>query len=143
MMDREKLQEAVDKKWEPIYATSRGDVIEYFQETYGANWKSHAAAARAGTTDKKSRAYKSASRQFQMDNRTGQERYKGEKLTKATRAKYAEIGKTLPPIGKKLTGDRLTLTVTGNQYDKKGSRDRQWTATFKGANAYAFANDPS
>lgn len=51
-------------------------------------------------------------------------------------AVYKEAGKTLPP---RISGNELTVTVTGYQ----GSRKREFTTTFKGADAYAFADQPS
>jgi hypothetical protein len=144
-MNDDMLQGAIDSKTDPVFMASRAAVTDYYQDTYGTNWKSHAAAAIAGTTDKSSRAYKSASRQFQMDKRTGQERYKSERVTADTRARYESVGKTLPPVGRKLQGDSITITVTGTQKagKGKGTRERTINVTLKGANAQDFINNPS
>ena len=98
----------------------------------------------AGTTDKSSRAYKSASRQFQFDKRTGQERYKSERVTAATRERYETIGKQLPPSSYNPKGD-ITITVKGTQSGgtRGGTRDRSFTATFSGSDAYGFVNNPN
>lgn len=119
----EQLSERVQGVYEPVYMTSRSAVLDYYQDTYGTSWKSHAAAAISGTTDKKSRAYKSASRQFQMNTKTGQERYKGEKVTSATRAKYEAIGKTLPPIGKR-PPKKIKVTFVGRVKVSEGRKKK-------------------
>ena len=145
-MDREEmLQAAIERKTDPIFMQSRSAVISYYQDAYGAAWKSHAAAAIAGTTDKKSRAYKSASRQFQMDKRTGQERYKSERVTPATKEKYQALGQELPPIGRSLRKNSITLTVKGDQKAGKrgGTRERTITVTFSGSEGQDFITSPT
>lgn len=51
-------------------------------------------------------------------------------------AVYKEAGKSLPP---RIEGNQLTVTVKGYQ----GTREREFTTTFKGPDAYAFADQPS
>lgn len=146
-MDRdEMLQRAIIAKTDPVYMQSRSAVIGYYQDTYGAAWKSHAAAAIAGTTDKKSRSYKSASRQFQMNKQTGQERYKSEKMTAATREKYQALGQKLPPIGRKLRDNSITFHIKGDQQPgPRGglTRKREFDVSFSGAAAQDFITSPS
>jgi len=116
--DYAKLQEQIDN----AYLSSRGDVLEHYRDEYGTDWKSHAAADLAGTSDKSSRAYKSAMRQFQMDKRTGQERYKGERVSAATKEKYKALGKTLPPKGK-----TATVTFSGYVYYSRKAYPKNFT----------------
>ena len=49
MTREEMLQAAIVRKTDPVYMRSRSAVVDYYQDTYGAAWKSHAAAAIAGT----------------------------------------------------------------------------------------------
>lgn len=49
---------------------------------------------------------------------------------------YREAGRELPP---QVKNNELTVTVKGTQ----GQREREFTVTFKGADAKAFASDPS
>jgi hypothetical protein len=141
--DIDMLKAAVDSKFVDVYAKSRGDVVEYYKEAYGSQWKSHLSMALSGTSDKSSRAYKSASRQFQFDKRKGKERYLGEKQTTATKARYEQAGKQIPPIKRKLPGDKLTVTVTGKQYDYSKRPGRSISVTFTGPDAYSFAYSPN
>lgn len=155
------LEDAAHSKATPVYMTSRGVIIDYFQDTRVGRdkrgnevWKPYAAAAIAGTSDKKSTAYKSAMRQFQMDKRTGQERYKSAKQTAATIARYVAVGQTLPPIHYNPKGNSVTITVSGTQKGSShknkegkrhytGTREREFTATLTGDQAYKFVNNPS
>jgi hypothetical protein len=105
--------------------TGRAEVIEYYQDRYGAkNWKSELVNALAQQTGK---SRNTVSREFQYDKRLGTERYKSGKETKATKEKYAELAKKLPkkkvlrnvkgkPASIKFRGK---LKISGRWYDRK------------------------
>ncbi len=154
MQDKQLLIDAVAKKTDPIYLQSRAEIVDYYRDTYtGAKtdskgrttyeWKAKLAEALSGTSDRKSRAYKSASRQFQMDKRTGQERYLG-KQTAASKERYESVGKSLGPTGRKLKDGQITITMNGTVAGRKGTqRQRSVTVTLKGPAAQAFVDDPT
>lgn len=140
----ERLQQAINDKTDPVFLEKRSAIVDHYQDTYGANWKTHIVndILRLDPTAKKA----SIQRQFQYDSRTGQERYKGEKVTASTRERYESLGKELPPVGRKLQGDSITITVKGEQAlgEKHGggTRDREIEVTLTGANAQEFINNP-
>lgn len=145
MSREEKLHAAIDSKVDYHHITDRAGVIDHFKDRYGTNWKSHAASHIAGTSDKSSRAYKSASRQFQKNTKTGVERYLG-KESKATREKYAAIGKTLPPMSRTPKDGKITIIVSGTQANSRGRGGRSprvIEVNFSGPDAQAFVDNPS
>ncbi len=154
MQDRQLLVDAVEKKTDPIYLQSRSEIVDFYRDTYAGQktdskgrttyeWKAKLAEALSGTSDRKSRAYKSASRQFQMDKRTGQERYLG-KQTGASKERYQAVGKTLDPVGRKLKNGQITITMNGTVAGRKGAaRQRSVTVTLKGPSAQAFVDNPT
>jgi len=107
------------------FMTTKSELVDFYKDTYGAKaWTSHAAMDLAGTSDKKSKEYKSAIRNFQGDRIT-----KGE-----TAPRWQTVGQNLPPIRE----SNITLTVTG----KQGNRTRSFTTTLTGPAADAFVDDP-
>ncbi len=146
------LLDAARSKANPVHLKTRSEVVEYFRETYPGRdkkgneaWKPRAAEALAGPADKKSTAYKSAMRQFQFDKRTGQERYKSAKVAPQTKARYEAVGEKLPPDHYTPKGDSVTITIQARQKagPRGGYREREFTATFKGPDAYKFVNNPT
>lgn len=133
----DQLRKFVEEHSTPNHFKSKAEIVEYFRDKYGTKWTPHAAMFISQTTDKKSKAYGAAIRDFQ-----------GKRLDKpGLPGRYEEIGKRLPPISRTPKGD-ITVTVKGKQdiYVKgkyAGQRDKKITVTFTGADAYNFVNNPS
>jgi hypothetical protein len=133
----------------PVYMSSKADIVEHYKQTYGKNWTSHAAQALSGTSDKHSKEYSRAIRQFQ-GSRLQQA---GAKLA----PKFEGVGKQLPPSSYTPKENSITVTVKGTQaggsykrnaagqqvWRSSGTREREFTTTFSGPDAYQFVNSPS
>jgi hypothetical protein len=117
-MDDMELAARVGEQLEDQYMTTKAEVVEYYREQHGVNWTSYAAADLAGTTDRKSLAYKSAIRQFQGG------RADREAKTADVKAKFAELGKQLPPTGKK-PPTSVKVTFSGRVKVSEGRRKGQ------------------
>lgn len=134
------LQKVADKHTVYTYLSGFGEIREAFVDKFNGNTrKANAALASAlsprqsGVPAKKDLPYQAALRNVQRyDKGTIKNPGKGYD----TRLK--EVGKTLPPVGKKAAGD-IHITVTGTQ-DK---RERTIKVTLKGPAAYRFVNNPS
>lgn len=148
------LNAAVDAAMEPVFLSTKADIIDYLKDTYGSKWTGHAAALLSGTTDTKSKAYKHAQRNFQA------ERLASTPRTAKQKAKWVDFGKKLPPIGKRLPKKGFKVSVNGSlkvsegrkrtKKGKKGGKMRGdgWAkASFQvkitGTNAVDFANNPN
>lgn len=144
MSDRDDmLREAVVGKMVDVHMTTYEQVKDYYQDKAGARgWIGAMAAAlsprQAGVSAKQDKGYSAARRSIERLE-------KGQfKNMRKYSPQMAAVGKTLPPIGKKIPGDAITITVKGEQREgKKGTRSRNITVTFKGADAYSFADNPS
>jgi len=130
------LREAALSASNPGYTlTTKAEVIDLYKDKYGIKtWNSHLASDIAGTSDKKSKAYKSAIRNFQ-----------GDRLDKAGKGvKWAEIGSKLSAPLRTPKSETLTITIKGTQLtSRKTFRDRQITVTLKGDAAKNFVNNPT
>lgn len=112
------------------HLSGRGEIIEYYKDTYGfekirgvPSWQKHLVDKLVAQTGK---SRNTVSREFQMDKRTGQERYKSANPSKPTQEKYKELGKSLPPIRvpKKVTGTPIVrfdgaVWYSETDYDKE------------------------
>jgi hypothetical protein len=129
-MNDVRLQAAVESATTPVFMSSKHELMNYYQDQYGKNWKSHIASDLSGSPDKKSRAYQSAIRNFQ-----------GDRLAKEGRdkARWQALGEKLPPVSRMLAGNSITVTVSGTQQ----GRNRTIRATLSGSQAYSFVNDPN
>jgi len=138
MMNQQLLQNAVDSKMVPVYMTSYTQIKDYLQDKHGAKgWIGAMAQAVTGSEKRSGKGYRAARRSIERFE-TGQQKSTG------YAKKMPDVGKTLPPIGKKLPGNSITVTVKGKQYEgSKGGRDREFTATFTGADAIEFTNNPT
>jgi hypothetical protein len=136
-MDDELLREAMSQAAPERYMSQPGEVIEYYKDTYGARGWTHAIAAKMhelglirGRTGEVSSI------------RNIQRRFQGGRLEKELARRnsplYEQLGRALPPVGRDVPS-QITVTVTALQED----RERAWTAAFRGAEAYEFANSPS
>ncbi len=134
MMDEGKLREAVDGKWVNIYASNYAQVKEQLQDQEGQRgWIGAMAQRVSGSESRSGKAYLAARRSIERVE-------KGQfKESRRYSPEMARVGRTLPPIGKKLPDNQITITVNGEHAD---GRTRSFTARFKGADAYAFANNP-
>jgi hypothetical protein len=136
--DNNLFRAAIERQTTPTYVRSKADIIEHYRDTYGEkDWKSHLASDLAGTTDKKSKEYKSAIRHFQ-----------GDRLEKAAgrsaAPRFEAVGKQLPPVSVTPKDGTLTFTVGGSQSDPYGGhRNRTINHSMTGTTAYDFANNPN
>lgn len=146
--ERKMLRDAVNRRTENVYPTSYADVKEGLIEKYGqSGWIGAMAQAITGSEKRSGKEYLAARRSI--------ERYEtGEfKTLKKLGGKIPDVGKQLPPIGKRVKGGSLTLTVKGRQASysprnkagkrTKSTRERSFTATFTGTDAQSFADDPT
>jgi len=144
MASNDVFQNAIESVSHPVYHQTRAEVIEAYQDQYGdAGWRSQIISDLVAQTGK-SRA--TVSREFQYDKRLGMERYKSEHVTKATSAKYEQLGQALGPIRRELNPgqDSITITVKGEQSNGRGGiRDRAITVTLSGSNAHDWVNNPN
>ncbi|HEV2580460.1 MAG TPA: hypothetical protein VGT44_06370 [Ktedonobacteraceae bacterium] len=141
-----RLQEVVASKFVPVYASSKAEVIASYRERYeggrgAAGWKQHLIKDLAAQTGMKPK---------NLEKRFDPARIDNAPRRASEKAQYATLGKEkLPPIGQKLPGNQITITVRAQQAKDfvggkpVGWRDRAWTATFSGPDAYAFAGAPS
>jgi hypothetical protein len=138
MMDRDKLQAAVDSKWVPVYASNYSQVKDALQDKHGQRgWIGALAQQLSGSEKRSGKEYLAARRSIERYE-TGQF-----KSMKKYSPEMAKVGKSLPPIGKALPNNQINITVNGKQYDGKGERERSFTVTFKGPDAYGFASSPT
>ncbi len=128
--------------------SSRGEIVEHYQDTFGASWRSHIVDDLVKQTGM---SRSNVAREFQYDKRSGQERYKGTRVSAGTAAKYQKLGLTLPAKGKRIPPGGFTVTVKGkvdpSPKKKKGGRsqprERDFEYHFSGVDAVEFANNPS
>lgn len=114
--------------------TSKADIVEYYKDTYGQKWTRAIAESLHGSVKNRNGedvSIKNIQRRFQGDRLE-------KEMSKRDKGLYEQVGKELPPVGKKLENNTITVTVVGTQ----GGRTRSWTATFTGADAYDFADNP-
>lgn len=142
------LKGVVDRVTDTVYMTSRADIVDYYQDKYGANWKDHIIGDLVQQTGK---SKNTVSREFQYDKRLGMERYKNTRISKSTAAKYEKLGKNLPPVKKSVPPGGFSITIKGKvdpspKSKRRGGgipREREFTVDFKGSDAIDFANNPS
>jgi hypothetical protein len=142
LMSREdKLQHAIEGVSRPVYLSNKADIVEYLKDTYGKKWTSVGAELRSGTSDTKSREYKSAQRSFQGGREHSTPR------TAADKESWSKIGRQLPSVSRELKPgkDSITITVQGDQKNGKrgGTRPRTIEVTFSGPSAHDFINNPN
>lgn len=147
--EQERLERAVHNAHTPIFRESKADIIEHYKDTYGRNWTSKIAAAVSGTSDTKSKEYKAAIRQFQAGRDEKAPRQKG------ILDKFKNLGKSLPPIGKRPPKNGFKVTFQGKVKISEGRKDKKgrqrgdgWArANFSiditGNNAIQFAHNPT
>jgi hypothetical protein len=149
----DRLTEELDRVAPIEYMSDRLEIVEYYQQEYGPDWKSHIVDDLMAITGK---SRNTVSREFQYDKRLGMDRYLGAKVTKATREKYEKLGKTLEDKGRKIPSKGFTVKVKGKfkvspkkrRGDRGGersdmTRERTIEVQFTGTDAWDFANDPS
>ncbi len=139
-----KLEDNVHKRATPIYASTYGDVRDIYREKYGKKeYIGQMALALSGASSKKDKAYLAARRSIE---RVEKGQYKGFAAKYA--AKVPEVGEQLPVQSYQPKGD-VTITIKAHQVTSmkggrpQGHREREFTATFSGSDAYAFVNEPN
>jgi len=129
-----KFDDVIAKISTPVHLKDKADIIEHFKDQYGAKrWESEAAMYISGTTDKRSRAYKSARRDFE-----------GDRLGKPGKTgRYESIGRRLPPIDRVPSSNMAIITVTGKQQNSNGTiRNRRINVTLQGQALRDFVHKP-
>lgn len=131
-----RLERAVQSASVPVFMSSKADIIEHYKDTYGAkNWTSEIAKALSGTTDKKSKEYKAAIRQFQG----GREH----KESRKSADKFRDLGRTLPPIGKRKPRKGYRFHVSGYVLISETWVKVNFSRDITGAAAAKLSVDPS
>lgn len=134
----DKIRAIADSVSNPVYMGSKAEMVDALKDKYGKSWTSHAASIISNNAPKGSTEYKSAMRHFQ-----------GERLNKEFTSRSAgkgeRLAKSLPPVGYTPKSDSITVTLKGTQKanNRGGTRERTFTATFSGADAVKFVNNPS
>lgn len=140
MSDRDdRVRDVAREQATPNFIDNKGDYIEYYKEQYGTNWTRKAAENLYGSVKNKQGENVSISnimRRFQ-----GGRELKG--LDRSTPL-YQEAGQKLPPSSYTPKGE-ITITFKGDQGlgKDRGTRERNWTTTFSGTDAYDFVNKPN
>lgn len=134
------LRQAVEEKTVPVFMTSKSEIVEYYQDTYGRNWRvkytDDVIALRGLPNDRKTR--NTISRQVQ-----GERAWKAPR-TAAIRKQWEQLGRVLPPIGRKLEGESITIRVLGWQGNGRGGqRHRDISVTLTGNRAKQFVLNPT
>lgn len=127
-MDTSKLHTAVDAKFTSSYMSSKQELVQHYQQTYLKGWKQQLVKDLAAQTGIKP---KNLERRFDPSRLNA-------KTSAKNAAQYKALGEKFPPI-KTLKNDQITVTIKGHQ----GVRERTWSTTFTGPDAYAFANNPN
>ena len=131
-MDRGKLERAVEGKWRDVHARSYEEAKEHLKDVYGAKgWIGAMAQAVTGSATRSGKEYSAARRSIERFE-SGQ--YKS--------SRYAQKAASVVVVDRRLPGNQMTITVKGKQpyYPR---RDRSFSYTFHGADAYSFAEGPS
>lgn len=117
-----RLETIRDQFSTPVYMTGRAEIVEYYQDKYGAkDWRSHIIADFQAQGDTRKRG--SIAREFQVGS-SGKERYKSA-AKGAAKERYEKLGKTLDPIGRTPKQDSIKFVVTGKQKSSHpGGRER-------------------
>lgn len=144
------LESQVERASVPVYLSTKSDIVDYAKDNFGANWATRLAELTSGSTDHKSRAYKSARRNFEGGRENTQPRSSKDK------AKWVGIGKQLPPIGKKPPKNGYKVTFNGKVKVSSGRRNNRgqlrrdggwakanFSVTISGNDAYDMMQSPS
>jgi len=151
MSKQDMLRDAVNAKTTPVFMSSKADVIDYYRDTYKGQrtdkkgnvtyeWKTKLVNDLIGVAKNKkgedlSRA--NISRRFQAGRESTNATAKG-------KGEYETIGKKLPPTGRTLKGDEITINIRGTQTDKRQhTRPRDISITLSGNAAKAFVMNPT
>jgi hypothetical protein len=136
-MDGQELRDAIEAKTDAVYMSSYEELKDYYQDKHGArHWIGAFAQALSGSPTR-SRGDKAYSRARRTIERHESGQYK--KFGKDVAQKFEQIGKSLPPVRREIPGGKLELTLRA----KQGNRERSWTVTFSGSDAYSFMENPS
>ena len=117
-MTDEQLADRVRSHYGREYLSSKGEIVEYYKETYGSRWESQAARDLAGGQTS-GKDYKNARRNFEGGRAETNPRSSKDK------AKWAALGRKLPPA-KLIPPKRVAITfrgsikVSGGRKDAKG-----------------------
>lgn len=122
-----------------IFLETRDEIIDYYKDKYGVAedyagteaWKSHIIADLMAQTGK---SRNTVAREFQYDRRVGAERYRVTKPSPATKAKYKQLGRKLPPryIA---PDDGYNITYIGGIRISKKCEHRSFSVVISGAAA--------
>lgn len=133
--DREILREAVAFYTTPEYATTKKEILEYFQDKYGAKKGASEAARFVQANSDKPVSYENARRNFEGPR----------KHEVGATKKWQELGQKLGPINDVYKGGPVTVTITATQQEGKTKyRDRTIKIpTMRGVDATKFMQKPT
>lgn len=126
-LNPEPLKAFVDSKQIREYRTTKSEIKDYYGSSRAAAEALYGRVLNKRTGEPVK--VESLMRRFQM---------RGGKSQGESSAAYKELGRELPPLSVK-PPESITVTVRGQQ----GQREREWKATFTGADAYRFSRNPS
>jgi hypothetical protein len=137
MRNNEALNAAVEAGSTPNFMSNKTDIVEYYRDTYGKDWRKHYTSdtIRAEGLPNTAKVRNTISRRVQGD-RADKPARQG-----ATRESFEKLGQQLPPTSRTPKSETITVTVTGKQ--ENGTRDRSISVTLSGSAAYDFVNNPS
>jgi len=124
---------------EPVYMTEQAEITDYYQDTYGTDWRGAIVADMTELVADLGRpmSHANVARRFQ-----GGRIYGSTRPTARSRAEYRELGQRLPP--------KFYNPPTGYQIDFDGyvliseeCERRSFSEQLTGSSAYDFANSPS
>ena len=126
-----------------VYRESFADIADYYKDQNGNNWRPAMAIGLSGTSDKKSKEYKAALRTVQRQSpENPNAKQKHSKPSNALKGKLKDLGKKLPPIGRRYPKRiKINIPVFFEISETKLSRNVE--ARLSGVNAITFLDSPS
>jgi hypothetical protein len=143
MADMAKLEAALDAVAPPIYRTTFDEIRDYYEDKFSSrDWIGQMAQAMTDSPTRNGPKYRAARRNI--------ERWiSGRNPSAKSQKKLEELGRNLPPIGRKVPPG-FTIRVKGKfnpspKRKAKGEKERDRTieVSFTGSDAVDFADNPS
>lgn len=137
-MKDEKLQSEVERISTPNYLKSKPEIVEYYRDTYGKDWRKQYTSdtIKAEGLANTAKVRNTISRRVQGDRAD-----KPAKRT-STRESFEKLGQQLPPTSRTPKQDTITITVRAKEDSHGREKDRTITVTMSGRQAYSFVNAP-
>lgn len=137
-MRDERLQREVEAASTPNYLKSKSDIVGYYRDTYGKDWRKQYTAdtIKAEGLQNTAKVRNTISRRVQGDRADRPAR------TNEMRKDFEKLGQQLPPTSRTPKQDTLTITLNFQENSRGRTKDRTMTVTMSGTNAYDFVNNP-